>query len=501
MQRRSERSVISGRASTRRVIGTLRPRPGRHGARRATAAAQKASPGSSALAPAACASIRADGAHAGEGGDSVSLRSRLWLVLGALFLVPLVVGVLVFASPCRSARTTELERVAESGRRSWHRTRGRVSAARPDRADGRPGGGRLGPDAAVTNAVRRWLQRLRGGARRRGTVVAEAGGLPGGRSPAAHLASCTGAPAALGRWWRAAVPVEGHRRRGHGCRGHAGSTGNSSTTSSPRGPGEIVLLAAATSSRRRRPPARSPHRRSETAGRVWSTSAMARTGRTPSAARRTPSSSRRTPASAPDAVLLVLLLGALVAGGPGDHRRARAEPAVHGPDRGRRARGRRRPGDRDRPDDCEGEAGRLGEAFNRMTTSCGATCPSWNRAGRTCATPRTHRQHVTSTHDMDGLLRSCSRPRSSPCRPCRGRAVRRAEELHPGRGARAARGRAAAPAASTPGPGVLGRVVASGEGVRGRLGSGPAVLEPAPNEPDEGDISRRRCAAWATSSA
>jgi two-component system, cell cycle response regulator len=40
----------------------------------------------------------------------------------------------------------------------------------------------------------------------------------------------------------------------------------------------------------------------------------------------------------------------------------------------------------------------------------------------------------------------------------------------------------------TPGLGVLGRVVSSGEGVRGRLGSGPAELEPVPGEPDSGQV-------------
>ena len=45
-----------------------------------------------------------------------------------------------------------------------------------------------------------------------------------------------------------------------------------------------------------------------------------------------------------------------------------------------------------------------------------------------------------------------------------------------------------APTGITPGAGVLGRVVASGEGVRGIIGSGPAELKPVATEPGEGDI-------------
>ena len=39
----------------------------------------------------------------------MSLRSRLWLVLGALFLVPLVVGVLVLALAVPQVRDDQLE--------------------------------------------------------------------------------------------------------------------------------------------------------------------------------------------------------------------------------------------------------------------------------------------------------------------------------------------------------------------------------------------------------
>jgi diguanylate cyclase (GGDEF)-like protein len=45
-----------------------------------------------------------------------------------------------------------------------------------------------------------------------------------------------------------------------------------------------------------------------------------------------------------------------------------------------------------------------------------------------------------------------------------------------------------APTGITPGAGVLGRVVGSGEGVCGIIGSGPAELNPVATEPGEGDI-------------
>ena len=46
----------------------------------------------------------------------------------------------------------------------------------------------------------------------------------------------------------------------------------------------------------------------------------------------------------------------------------------------------------------------------------------------------------------------------------------------------------AAPVGVAPGAGVLGRVVASGEAVRGRLGSGPPALAPMETEPHEGNV-------------
>ena len=47
----------------------------------------------------------------------VSLRRRLWLVLGGLFLVPLVVGGLVLLLVVPDARSDRLATVLERGRR------------------------------------------------------------------------------------------------------------------------------------------------------------------------------------------------------------------------------------------------------------------------------------------------------------------------------------------------------------------------------------------------
>jgi two-component system, cell cycle response regulator len=138
----------------------------------------------------------------------------------------------------------------------------------------------------------------------------------------------------------------------------------------------------------------------------------------------------------------------------------------------------------------EGEAGRLGDAFNRMTSelrrnmsaleqSRGDLRDSLERIGDT----------LMSTHDLEGLLQVVLDTAVVTLQASAGVVLYGApDQLHvvAQHGLRE-QGRAV-PAAIAVGQGVLGRVVGTGEGVHGRLSSGPPELTPVPTEPSEGDI-------------
>ena len=139
----------------------------------------------------------------------MSLRSRLWLVLGALFLVPLVVGVMVIALAVPQVKDDQLEQSLESGRAvvSTHlkdtcrllgltaRTVGLESATSR-------------PDLAVANAVRGGYSDYAALLGAEGEVVAEEGELPPDSPAPQQLASCTGSDQPL-RLVAERVPVSG----------------------------------------------------------------------------------------------------------------------------------------------------------------------------------------------------------------------------------------------------------------------------------------------------
>jgi HAMP domain-containing protein len=122
----------------------------------------------------------------------MTLRTRLWLVLGGLFLVPLAVGALVLAVVVPDARS---ERVADDVRRAA----AAVSAQVTDECALLGVAARLVPfEAAATDPGTAVRQVVSAGTvdyaallTDEGTVVAEAGRLPQGSAPPAELASCS----------------------------------------------------------------------------------------------------------------------------------------------------------------------------------------------------------------------------------------------------------------------------------------------------------------------
>ena len=122
----------------------------------------------------------------------MSLRNRLWLVLGALFLVPLVVGVMVIALAVPQVKDDQLQQSLESGRAvvSTHlkdtcRLLGLTArSVGLESATSRPG---LAVNNAVSGGYSDYAALLGPG----GNVVAEAGELPTGSPPPQQLASCT----------------------------------------------------------------------------------------------------------------------------------------------------------------------------------------------------------------------------------------------------------------------------------------------------------------------
>ncbi len=138
----------------------------------------------------------------------------------------------------------------------------------------------------------------------------------------------------------------------------------------------------------------------------------------------------------------------------------------------------------------DGEAGRLGSAFNQMTDELRRSMAALERS-REDLRDSLERigDTLTSTHDLDGLLQVVLETAVVTLQGKSGVVLRMTADrlqLVAEHGLHEAD--LPAPAVMTPGLGVLGQVVSSGEGVRGLLGSGPAELEPVPGEPDSGQV-------------
>jgi len=138
----------------------------------------------------------------------------------------------------------------------------------------------------------------------------------------------------------------------------------------------------------------------------------------------------------------------------------------------------------------DGEAGRLGSAFNQMTDELRRSMAALERS-REDLRDSLERigDTLTSTHDLDGLLQVVLETAVVTLQGRSGVVLRMSTDrlqLVAQHGLDEAG--LQAPAVVTPGTGVLGKVVSSGEGVRGRLGSGPAELEPVAGEPGAGEV-------------
>jgi diguanylate cyclase (GGDEF)-like protein len=138
----------------------------------------------------------------------------------------------------------------------------------------------------------------------------------------------------------------------------------------------------------------------------------------------------------------------------------------------------------------DGEAGRLGEAFNRMTTELRSNMTELERS-------REDLRHslerigetLMSTHDLEGLLQVVLETAVATLQAEAGVVLYGAPDqvrvvaehgLH--------EAGLSAPVGVASGDGVLGRVLASGESVRGHISSGPPQLTPAPTEPRDGEV-------------
>jgi diguanylate cyclase (GGDEF)-like protein len=138
----------------------------------------------------------------------------------------------------------------------------------------------------------------------------------------------------------------------------------------------------------------------------------------------------------------------------------------------------------------DGEAGRLGSAISQVS---GELRRSLGDLERSRADLQVSLQRIgdalSSTHDLDGLLHVVLDTAVVTLGARAGVVVyRSAETLRLVSAKGLSEAGLTAPERVAPGVGVLGRVYATGETVRGRLGSGPESLTPAPGEPDQGDV-------------
>jgi two-component system, cell cycle response regulator len=138
----------------------------------------------------------------------------------------------------------------------------------------------------------------------------------------------------------------------------------------------------------------------------------------------------------------------------------------------------------------DGEAGRLGSAVMTMTDELRRSVAAVERS-RDDLRDSLERigDTLTSTHDLDGLLQVVLETAVVTLQAQAGVVLHLSADrlqlvaehgLH--------ETRLTAPAMVAPGEGVLGRVLSTGETARGRLGSGPDVLTPVESEPSNGEV-------------
>jgi two-component system cell cycle response regulator len=425
----------------------------------------------------------------------VSLRNRLWLVLGGLFLVPLVVGVLVIALAVPQVKDDQLVQSLESGRavvssqlKATCRTLGLTArAVGLESATSRP-------DLAVNNAVRGGYSDYAALLGPAGDVIAQEGQLPAGSPAPQELTSCSGSDVPLGLVSER-VPV-------------TGVTGATTAVAVTRldmafleelrrraaMPGHILLLDG------KRVVASSAD---ETASRRIAAAVGDRTGRIQVGdwiAQVSPPSDGvpftvvvtqqgGLDGSTTGLFLLILLAGAAVAAAlvtvvvrglsqPLTDLTEAAERVIQGDLETRIAQS----------DDSE--VGRLSDAFNRMTSDLRQNMTALEKSREDLSVSLAKiGDTLMSTHDLDGLLTVVLETAVVTLQAKAGVVLYGApEQLHVVEQHGLHEAGLATPVGIAPGVGVLGRVVASGEAIRGRLGSGPPELEPAETEPALGNI-------------
>jgi two-component system, cell cycle response regulator len=435
--------------------------------------------------------------------SGLSLRTRLFVVLGALFLVPLIVGglVLVFVVPNIGDDLLD-SRIQDSGVAVRSEIRDECTllglAARSVALES----GVATPLMAVANAVGGGYASYAAVLRPDGTVLVQFGRLPAGAGPPAALPRCTTGQGS-GPVLTQAVPVTGVSGAARAVAAQSVDRAYAKRLADRAGAGtDVVLLrgsdvvASTLSLRDARDLATSVRGKNDLVhlgGRVAQVS-NASSG-APYVVIVTAENSGLV-GNGTLSSLLILLAGAAVAGLLlTTVARGLSKPFADLTEVAERVAERVAEGDLHDLDAIveqlpQGEAGRLGEAFNRVTTELRRNMSeleqsqedlreSLERIGDT----------LMSTHDMEGLVQVVLETAVVTLQAKAGVVLSGApDELHvvAEHGLHVAG--LVAPTGITPGAGVLGRVVASGEGVRGNIGSGPAELNPVSTEPGEGDI-------------
>jgi diguanylate cyclase (GGDEF)-like protein len=427
----------------------------------------------------------------------VSLRSRLWLVLGALFLVPLVVGVMVIALALPQVKDDQLHQSLESGRavvstqlKDTCRLLGLTArAAGLESATSRP-------DLAVNNAVSGGYADYAALLGPGGDVVAEAGELPPGSPTPQQLASCSGSDQPL-VVIAERVPVSGIPTVATAVAvTRLDMTFLEDLRRRTAMPGEILLLdgtvpyvvaSSADAGMSRRIAAAIGDRTGRIEVGDWLAQVSPPSDGVPFTVVVTQNAGLDSGTTG--LLLLILLAGALVAAAlvtvvvrglsqPLTDLTEAAERVVQGDLDTRIA-----------PTD-DSEVGRLSEAFNRMTSDLRQNMSALekSRADLSVSLQKIG-ETLTNTHDLDGLLEVVLDTAVVTLQTRAGVVLYGApEQMHVVADSGMHEAGLVAPAGIAPGVGVLGRVVTSGEAVRGRLGSGAPELEPAETEPGEGNI-------------
>ena len=436
--------------------------------------------------------------------SGLSLRTRLFVVLGALFLVPLIVGglVVVFVVPHIGDDLMDA-RIRDSGVavRSEIRDECRLLglAARAVALES-------GADTttnAVANAVGGGYATYAAVLGPDGTALMQFGRLPAGAGPPGALPNCTSGQGS-GPVLAQSVPVTGVTGAARAVAARSVDRAYANRLADRAGAGtDVVLLRGSDVVASTLSPQDSRDLATSLRGKTDLVHLGGRVAQVSKASSGAPYVVIVTAANTglfgngTLSSLLILLAGAAVAGLLlATVARGLSKPFADLTEVAERVAERVADGDLHDLDAIvellppQGEAARLGEAFNRVTTELRRNMSeleqsqedlreSLERIGDT----------LVSTHDMEALVQVVLETAVVTLQAKAGVVLSGApDELHvvAEQGLQVAG--LVAPTGITPGAGVLGRVVASGEGVRGSIGSGPAELNPVTTEPGEGDI-------------